>query len=80
MAASTERVAPSTRTESLFFAGIMVRLEQINRADTVTGLLNRAQFERAVKGALNEFRRTGVTGAILLLFSLFYQLQVDASS
>ena len=50
-----------------FSAGIMVRLEQINRADTVTGLLNRTQFERAVKEALNEFRRTGVAGAILLL-------------
>lgn len=50
-----------------FSAGVMVRMEQINQADTVTGLLSRSQFERGVKLALEAFRRTGEGGAILIL-------------
>lgn len=50
-----------------FSAGMMVRMEHLNQADTVTGLLSRPQFERGIKAALEAFRRTGEGGSILIL-------------
>lgn len=50
-----------------FSAGMMVRMEHLNEADTVTGLLSRSQFERGVRAALEDFRRSGVGGVILVL-------------
>ena len=49
------------------FTGVMTRLSQRNQADEVTGLLNKYQFERAVKSALNAYRVTGEGGAIMVL-------------
>ncbi len=50
-----------------FFGGVMMRLEQLNQADGVTGLLSKGPFEAAVREALDTFRRTGIGGQILLL-------------
>ena len=50
-----------------FFGGVMVRLEHLNQADSVTGLLSKGPFEEAVREALDEFRRSGVGGQLLLL-------------
>ncbi len=50
-----------------FFGGVMVRLEHLNQADSVTGLLSKTPFENAVREALDDFRRTGVGGQIVLL-------------
>ena len=47
------------------FAGMMSRMAQRNQADEVTGLLNKYQFEHAVKLALGQYRATGEGGAIL---------------
>lgn len=49
------------------FAGVLTRLDQLNEADKVTGLLNKEQFGQAIREALEEFRRTGMGGEILLL-------------
>ena len=49
------------------FTGVMTRLSQRNLADEVTGLLNKYQFERAVKCALNAYRATGEGGALMVL-------------
>ena len=49
------------------FTGVMTRLSQRNLADEVTGLLNKYQFERAVKCALNSYRATGEGGALMVL-------------
>ena len=49
------------------FTGVMTRLSQRNQADEVTGLLNKYQFERAVKSALNSCRVTGEGGALMVL-------------
>ena len=49
------------------FTGVMTRLSQRNQADEVTGLLNKYQFERAVKSALNACRVTGEGGALMVL-------------
>ncbi|MCH3960488.1 MAG: GGDEF and EAL domain-containing protein [Selenomonas sp.] len=48
------------------FAGMMSRMAQRNQADEVTGLLNKYQFEHAVKLALNQYRATGEGGAIMV--------------
>ena len=48
------------------FVGVMSRMAQRNQADEVTGLLNKYQFEHAVKRALAEYRATGEGGAILV--------------
>ena len=50
-----------------FFAGLMVRMGRRNQADALTGLLNKYQFEHAVKLALNEFRETKTGGALMVL-------------
>ena len=49
------------------FVGMMSRMAQRNQADEVTGLLNKYQFEHAVKRALAEYRATGEGGAILVV-------------
>lgn len=48
------------------FVGMMSRMAQRNQADEVTGLLNKYQFEHAVKLALAEYRATGEGGAIMV--------------
>ena len=48
------------------FAGTMSRMAQRNKADEVTGLLNKYQFEHAVKLALAQYRETNEGGAILV--------------
>ena len=48
------------------FTGVMTRMAQRNRADEVTGLLNKYQFEHAVKSALAEYRATGEGGALIV--------------
>jgi diguanylate cyclase (GGDEF)-like protein len=48
------------------FVGMMSRMAQRNQADEVTGLLNKYQFEHAVKLALNQYRATGEGGAIMV--------------
>jgi len=48
------------------FAGTMSRMAQRNQADEVTGLLNKYQFEHAVKLALAQYRATNEGGAILV--------------
>lgn len=53
--------------EPYFLAGMMVRMDRLNEADAVTGLLNRASFARGVRDALDNFRQTGTGGAILLM-------------
>lgn len=50
-----------------FFGGIINRMDRLNQADKVTGLLNKTQFEKDVKAALGEFQRTGVGGQITIL-------------
>lgn len=48
------------------FVGMMSRMAQRNQADEVTGLLNKYQFEHAVKLALAEYRATSEGGAIMV--------------
>lgn len=48
------------------FAGMMTRMAQRNRADEVTGLLNKYQFEHGVKSALAGYRATGEGGAVMV--------------
>ncbi|MCR5176420.1 MAG: GGDEF and EAL domain-containing protein [Anaerovibrio sp.] len=55
------------RTEKPFlFAGTVKKLGQRNHADELTGLLNKYQFENAVKVALNRYRVDGVGGALMV--------------
>lgn len=61
------RLLKDGKGKPIFFGGIMTRLEHLNEADGVTGLLSKAPFQRAISDALDEFRRTGVGGAILML-------------
>ena len=49
------------------FVGTMSRMAQRNQADEVTGLLNKYQFEHAVKMALAQYRATGEGGAIMVM-------------
>ena len=48
------------------FTGTVKKLGQRNHADELTGLLNKYQFEHAVKVALNRFRADGVGGALMV--------------
>jgi diguanylate cyclase (GGDEF)-like protein len=50
----------------LAYAGILRRMGQKNQADSVTGLLNKYQFEHAVKMALNNYHQTAKGGALLI--------------
>jgi len=50
-----------------FFAGWMSRMGRRNQADSVTGLLNKYQFEQAVKLALQMYRQTNTGGALMVL-------------
>lgn len=59
------RVGMDREGNPSIFAGMMSRMAQRNQADEVTGLLNKYQFEHAVKLALGQYRATGEGGAIL---------------
>ncbi len=48
------------------FAGVMTRMAKRNQADSVTGLLNKYQFEHGVKMALANYRATQQGGAIMV--------------
>ena len=50
-----------------FLGGIVNRMDHLNQADKVTGLLNKVQFEMAVNRALKEHARNGISGRIMLL-------------
>ena len=55
------------RTDKPFlFTGTVKKLGQRNHADELTGLLNKYQFEHAVKVALNRYRADGVGGALMV--------------
>ncbi|MBP8598417.1 MAG: EAL domain-containing protein [Selenomonas sp.] len=61
------RVGMDREGNPSIFARMMSRMAQRNQADEVTGLLNKYQFEHAVKLALGQYRATGEGGAILAL-------------
>ena len=61
------RVGTDREGNPSMFVGMMSRMAQRNQADEVTGLLNKYQFEHAVKLALTEYRATGVGGAIMVI-------------
>ena len=61
------RVKRDADGKPLFFGGIINRMDRLNQADKVTGLLNKTQFEKEIKAALDEFRHTGVGGQITIL-------------
>ena len=61
------RVGTDREGNPNIFTGFMFRMAQRNRADEVTGLLNKYQFEHAVKMALAQYRATGDGGAVIIL-------------
>jgi diguanylate cyclase (GGDEF)-like protein len=61
------RVGLDREGRPYMFVGTMSRMAQRNQADEVTGLLNKYQFEHAVKLALAQYRVTGEGGAIMVL-------------
>ena len=60
------RVGADREGRPSMFVGMMSRMAQRNQADEITGLLNKYQFEHAVKLALAEDRATGDGGAIMV--------------
>ena len=60
------RVGTDREGNPNIFTGFMFRMAQRNRADEVTGLLNKYQFEHAVKMALAQYRATGDGGAVMI--------------
>ena len=60
------RVGADREGRPSMFVGMMSRMAQRNQADEITGLLNKYQFEHAVKLALAEYRATGDGGAIMV--------------
>ncbi len=50
-----------------FLGGIVSRMDRVNQADKITGLLNKTQFELAVNRVLKDHARTGIGGRIMLL-------------
>lgn len=48
------------------FMGMMHPLSIISEADHVTGLLGKSQFEKAVRQALELYRKDGIGGAVML--------------
>ena len=60
------RISKNSEGQAFFFSGLMVRMGRRSQADHVTGLLNKYQFEHAVRMALNEYRATGSGGAIMV--------------
>ncbi len=61
------RISFDSNGQPSVFAGMMTRMGQRNKADSVTGLLNKYQFEHAVKAALSSYRATGNGGAVLVV-------------
>ena len=60
------RVGIDREGKPKIFAGVMTRMARRNQADTVTGLLNKYQFEHGIKLALNNFRTLSEKGAIMI--------------
>lgn len=63
---SRGHVGIDQKGNSVILVGMMRRMAQRNQADEVTGLLNKYQFENAVKKALAAYRITGDGGAIMV--------------
>ncbi len=61
------RVGMSRDGKPELYVGFLRRLARRNRADAITGLLNKYQFAEAVRSALDEYRATGKGGAIMVL-------------
>ena len=61
------RISYDSSGKPSVFAGMMHRMGQRNQADSVTGLLNKYQFEHAVKVALANYRETGEGGALMVI-------------
>ena len=64
---SRARVLRDEKGNPYFLGGIVNRMDRLNLADKVTGLLNKVQFEMAVNRALKDQVRTGIGGRIMLL-------------
>ncbi len=64
---SRARVLRNEAGVPYFLGGIVNRMDRLNQADKVTGLLNKLQFEMAVNRILKEQARTGIGGRIMLL-------------
>ena len=64
---SRARVLRDETGKPYFLGGIVNRMDHLNQADKVTGLLNKVQFEMAVNRALKEHARNGISGRIMLL-------------
>lgn len=60
-------VACNTDGQPFMFVGRMSRMGRRSQADDVTGLLNKYQFEKGIKEALNEYRKTSEGGAVLIV-------------
>ena len=56
----------NTTEKPFLFTGSVKKLGQRNHADELTGLLNKYQFEHAVKVALNRYRAEGIGGALMV--------------
>ena len=61
------RVAMGMDGRPELFTGVMTRMARRAQADDVTGLLNKYQFERGVRRALEAYRKEERGGAILML-------------
>ena len=60
------RVGTDREGKPCVATGMLTRMAGRNRADVVTGLLNKYQFEHNVKLALEKYRTTSVGGAIMV--------------
>ena len=64
---SRARVLRDEKGNPFFLGGIVNRMDRLNQADNITGLLNKVQFEMAVNRVLKENARNGIGGRIMLL-------------
>ncbi len=64
---SRARVLRDAAGKPYFLGGIVNRMDHLNQADKVTGLLNKTHFELKVNRMLKECARTGIGGRIMLL-------------
>ncbi len=60
------RVRCNKSGQGVLFAGVMSKLVQKGKVDMLTGLLNKYQFETAVKESLEQYRLTGDGGALMI--------------
>ncbi|MBR2215690.1 MAG: GGDEF and EAL domain-containing protein [Selenomonadaceae bacterium] len=63
---ATGQVGTDQEGRPAIFVGMMNKMARRNKADEITGLLNKYQFEHSVKMALGEFRATGDGGAVMV--------------